>query len=140
MSCGGGAAAGALSSSRALTIASANAVKAFWQHVHQEAADKFRRGERHGFIAARAFDAVILDGKGDALCIGGDQALVGNGDAMGVAGQIGEHRFGAGKRRLSILPIIKDLGSRSATLTIRYTGKGARSYGKRTQKGNAIFV
>ena len=54
----------------------ANAVKAFWQHVHQEAADKFRRGERHGFIAARAFDAVILEGKGDALCIGGDQALV----------------------------------------------------------------
>jgi hypothetical protein len=54
----------------------ANAVKAFWQHVHQEAADKFRRGERHGFIAAGAFDAIILDGKGDALGVGGDQALV----------------------------------------------------------------
>src|SRR5271166_6054388 len=87
--------------------------------VHQEAADKFRRGERHGFIAARAFDAVILDGKGDALCIGGDQALVGNGDAMGAAGKIGEHRFRSAKRRLSILPIITETGSRSATLTIR---------------------
>jgi hypothetical protein len=42
------------------------------------------------------------------------------------------------EQRLSILPIITK--SRSATPTIRCTGKGARSCGRRTQKGNAIFV
>ena len=54
------------------------------------------------FIAAGAFDAVILDGKGDALCIGGDQALVRNGDAVVVAGKISEHRFGSAKGPLRI--------------------------------------
>jgi len=118
----------------------ANAVKAFWQHVDQETADKLRRGERHRFVAARSLDAVILEREGHTFLIGRDEAPVGEGDAVGVAGKIGQHSFRPGQRRLSILPIIKDLGSRSAILTIRYTGKGARSYGKRTQKGNAIFV
>ena len=44
------------------------------------------------------------------------------------------------KGNLSILPIIMDLGSRSATPTIRYIVRGAQSCGRRTQKGNAIFV
>jgi hypothetical protein len=59
---------------------------------------------------------------------------------MGVAREIGEHHLRTGKRRLSIMPIIRDLGSRSATLTIRSTVRGAQSCGRRTQKGNAIFV
>jgi hypothetical protein len=57
---------------------------------------------------------------------------------VGVAGKIGQNRFRPRQQRLSMLPIITR--SRSATPTIRCTGKGARSCGRRTQKGNAIFV
>jgi hypothetical protein len=118
----------------------ADAVKPLWEHMQEETPDELMRGERHDLVSLRALDAVVLVFEGDAIGAGRDQAAVGDGDAMGVAGEIGQYSGGAGKRRLSILPIIKDLGSRSAILTIRYTGKGARSYGKRTQKGNAIFV
>jgi hypothetical protein len=116
----------------------ANAMEAFRQHVRQEAANELRRGERHGFVAARSLDAVILEHEGHTFLIGRDEAPVGEGDAVGVAGKIGQHSFWPGQQRLSILPIITK--SRSATPTIRCTGKGARSCGRRTQKGNAIFV
>ena len=118
----------------------ADAVEALWEHMQQETPNELVRSERHDLVPLRPLDAVVLVFERDAMGAGRNQAAVGDGHAMGVAGEIGQNRFGAGKRRLSILPIIKDLGSRSATLTIRYTGKGARSYGKRTQKGNAIFV
>jgi hypothetical protein len=118
----------------------ADAVEALRQHMQEEAPDELMRGKRHDLVSLRPFDAIVLVLERDASGAGGNQAAVGDGHAMGVAGKISQYRGGAGERRLSILPIIKDLGSRSATLTIRYTGKGARSYGKRTQKGNAIFV
>jgi|SRR5262245_8333030 len=41
-------------------------------------------GERHGRVAARPFDPVVLDLERDAIGIGCDQAAVGNGDATGV--------------------------------------------------------
>ena len=118
----------------------ANAVEPLRQHVQQKAPDELIRGERHGLVTLWPLDAVILVFEGDATFTGCDQAAVGDGHAMGVAGEIGQHRFGAGKRRLSILPIIMDLGSRSATPTIRYSVRGAQSCGRRTQKGNGIFV
>jgi hypothetical protein len=36
-------------------------------------------------VAARAFNAVILDAEGDAVLIKTDQSVVGNGDPVGVA-------------------------------------------------------
>ena len=90
--------------------------------------------------AVASLDAIILPFDSDALVVERNGTRIRKRDSMGVARQIGEDGLRPRERRLSILPIIKDLGSRSATLTIRYTGKGARSYGKRTQKGNAIFV
>ena len=92
-----GSVAGTASSSRALaTISSlaaageqaivADAVEALRQDVEQEAADELGRGERHGGVAAWPFDPVVLDLEGDARLVGCDQAPVGDGDAMGVAG------------------------------------------------------
>ena len=117
-----------------------DAVKAFRQHMDQETADELARIQRHPLIAARSLDPVILEGEGHAFLIGGDKPPVGNGHAMGVAGKVTKDRLWPGKRRLSIMPIIRDLGSRSATPTIRSTVRGAQSCGRRTQKGNAIFV
>ena len=117
-----------------------NTVEATWQDMQQKAPDELVRGEPHGLVTLWPLDAVILIFEGDATFTGCDQAAVGDGHAMGVAGEIGQYRFGAGKGNLSILPIIMDLGSRSATPTIRYIVRGAQSCGRRTQKGNAIFV
>ena len=117
-----------------------DAVKALWQDVEHKTADELVCRQRHHLLPGHPVRAIVFVAKGDAALIMGDEPRIRDGHAMGVAREIGEHRFRSAKRRLSILPIIKDLGSRSATLTIRYTGKGARSYGKRTQKGNAIFV
>ena len=61
-----------------------DAMQALRQHVDEEAADKLLGGERHLLISTAAFDAVVLPFEGDALLIAGDQAAVGDGDAVGV--------------------------------------------------------
>src|SRR5262245_8933925 len=68
----------------------ADAVEALGQDVDEEAADELMRAERHGGVAAWPLDPVVLDLEGDARRIGGDQAAVGDGDAVGVARQVGE--------------------------------------------------
>ena len=45
--------------------------------------------------------AVILPPEGDALLVERDEPAVGDGDAVGVAGEIGEHRLGPAKGRLA---------------------------------------
>ena len=57
--------------------------------------------QRHGLVAAGAFDPVVLPLEGDAGLVGGDQPAVGDGDAMGVARQIGEHGLGSAERLLA---------------------------------------
>src|SRR5262249_57418301 len=70
--------------------------------VDEEAADELASLEGHGGVAAWSLDPVVLDLEGDAPLVGGDQAAAGDGDAVGVARQVGEHRLGAGERSLGI--------------------------------------
>ena len=70
--------------------------------MDQEAADELVDVERHELVASLALGPVILPFKGDALAVEGDEPAVGDGDPMGVAGQIGEHRVGSCKRPLGI--------------------------------------
>lgn len=79
-----------------------DAVLASWQDVDKEAANELTCCQRHGGVAASAFDAVIFDTKGDVIGIGSDQTAVGNRDPMGVAGQICQYSFGSSKRFLCI--------------------------------------
>src|SRR4029077_14586840 len=65
-----------------------DAVQAFGQHVNEEAADELVGGERHTLISIAALDAVILPLEGDALLVEGNQAAVGDGNAVGVTRQI----------------------------------------------------
>src|SRR5712691_795677 len=46
--------------------------------------------------------AVVLVAKGDAALVEAEQAAVRDGDAVGVAGEIGEHRLGPGEGRLGV--------------------------------------
>ena len=76
--------------------------KPFGQDVQQEAADELGRRERHGRVAAWSLDPVVLDPEGHARSVGGDQAAVGDGDAVGVARQVGEHGLRPGEGALGV--------------------------------------
>jgi len=63
----------------------ADAMKAAWQNVGEEAADELMRFKRHGLVALAAFDPVVFVFEGDAFIIHRNQATVGDGDAVRVA-------------------------------------------------------
>jgi hypothetical protein len=70
--------------------------------MDQEPPDELVRLERHGLVAAGSLDPVVLVAERDAGCVGGDEAAVGDRDAVGVAGQIGQHVLRPGERPLAI--------------------------------------
>ena len=80
----------------------ADAVKAFWQHMDEEAADELEGGECHLLVSIAAFDAVVLPLEGDALFVKGAQAAVGDGNAVGVTRQIGQHGLRSAERSLGV--------------------------------------
>ena len=79
-----------------------DAVKAIRQNVDQEAADELWRGQAHDLLAAVIFDAIIFPPEDNCVGIGADQAMVRDGDAVGVAAQIGQHSLGTAKGRFGI--------------------------------------
>src|SRR4029077_2427085 len=56
----------------------------------------------HGHDALLAAVSIILIAEGNALPVEGQQAVIGNGDAMGVAAQVAEHLGGSAEGRLGI--------------------------------------
>ena len=71
----------------------ADAMKALRGDVEQEAPDELVGAERHCAVP-RLPAAVIVVPEGYAALVESNEATVRDGDAMGVAGEIGEHRFG----------------------------------------------
>ena len=65
----------------------ADAVEAFGQDVDEEAADELVSCERHPLVSVTALDPIVLPPEGDALLVEGDQAAVGDGDALAVSGE-----------------------------------------------------
>ncbi|NRP75488.1 hypothetical protein ILFOPFJJ_06411 [Ensifer psoraleae] len=78
----------------------ADAVETVGQAVEQEAADELVRCQRHR--ARGIVVAVVAPAEGHAGGVSADEAAVGDGDAMGIAAEIGEHPFGRSERRLGI--------------------------------------
>ena len=78
----------------------ADAHEAFWQHVEEEAAQELGGLERHDALLAAV--GIVLPAKADALSVEGQQAVIGNGDAMGVAAQVAQHLCGSAEGRLGI--------------------------------------
>src|SRR5215468_10767306 len=77
-------------------------MKPLWQNVEQEAPDELVGAERHCAVPRRSVAAVIFVAEGHATRIEGNEATVCDGDAMGVAGEIGQHCFWPGEGRLGV--------------------------------------
>ncbi len=80
----------------------ADAMEALGQYVDQKPADELADVERHRRVAAGALGPVVLDLERDAVFVDRDQAAVRDGDAVGVARQIGEHGLRARERALGV--------------------------------------
>ena len=89
----------------------ADAVEALGQDVDEEAADELICCERHHLVAIGAFDPIVLVLEADTVFVERDQPAVGDGDAMGVAGQISQYRFGSGEGPFAV-DVPSDLAQR----------------------------
>src|ERR1019366_5593680 len=69
----------------------ADAHEAFGQHVEEEAAQELGCLELHHALPAAV--GIILPAEADLLSVEADEAVVGDGDAMGVAAEVAQHMF-----------------------------------------------
>ncbi len=78
----------------------ADAMEAGRQDVQEEPAHELARIEPHHLAAA--FLPVVLPEETDGIVCHGDEPAVGDGDAMGVAAEIGQHLLGAAEGRFGV--------------------------------------
>jgi hypothetical protein len=76
----------------------------------EEAPKEHEGVEGHGL--SRVVVRVVPPGEGDVLAVEGEDAVIGDGDAMGVVGQILEDVFGASEGRLGIRVPVGLVGER----------------------------
>ena len=80
----------------------ADAMEAAGQHVDEEAADELVDGERHQLGAVAPLRPIVLPPEGHAGVVERDEPAVGDGDAVGVAREIGEHSLGSAEGALAV--------------------------------------
>jgi hypothetical protein len=68
--------------------------------VDEEASQKLIRGNGHNLLLAAV--GIVSPAERDAIVFQGHEAMVRNGDAVGVAGQVVENMFGAAERWLGV--------------------------------------
>ena len=78
----------------------ADANQAAGQDVQQEAAQELMGGNGHDLLLAAV--GIVSPAEGDAIVFEGHEPMVGDGDAMGVAGQVVENMFGAAEGWLGV--------------------------------------
>src|ERR1700758_2980501 len=71
-------------------------------NVEQEAPDELVGAERHCAVPRLPVAAIILVLEGHAAPVESNEATVGDGDAVCVAGEVGEHCFWPGEGRLGV--------------------------------------
>src|ERR1019366_6409102 len=78
----------------------ADADQAFGQDMDQKAAQELIGGNGHDLVLAAV--GIVLPTEGDAMVFESYEAMVGDGDAMGIAGEVVENMFGAAEGRLGV--------------------------------------
>ncbi len=72
-----------------------DAMESVRQDMDEEAPDELVGGQGHGLVANPSFVPIVFVFEGDAVIIMSDQAAVGDGDAVGVSGEVSEYGFGS---------------------------------------------
>lgn len=80
----------------------ADAVEAARQDMDQEPADELVGGQAHDLHPFTALGAVVFPAERHDALVGTDQAMVGDGDAVRVPAEIGQHGFGSAEGRFGI--------------------------------------
>jgi hypothetical protein len=96
--------------------------EAWGKHVEQEAAQEFldRQGHQALLVAVRG----VSPAKGDLVALEGDQAVIGDRHAVGVAAKITENIFGATEGRLAIdHPVPPEQGAEERSESLRFRQK-----------------
>src|SRR5215216_1731784 len=70
--------------------------------MDEEAVDDLAARQGHDLVPLPSLGTIVLPLEGDAVVVEGDQAAIGDGDAVGVAAEIGEHRLWPGEGSLGI--------------------------------------
>jgi len=70
------------------------------QNVDQESAQKLFCGNRHDLLFAAM--RIILPAKRDSIILEGDESMVGDRDAMGIARQVVQNMLRTAERRLGV--------------------------------------
>jgi hypothetical protein len=83
----------------------ADAMKAIGQDVKQKAPDELVRIERHDAVAGLALAPVVLPFESDTVAIEGDEARIGDGDAMGIAPRAPKPKGVSASRTSSMSPM-----------------------------------
>jgi hypothetical protein len=92
----------------------ADADKAAGQNMEQETAQELLRREGHHSLVISV--GIILPAESHLVVLEGDEAVVGDGDAMSVAGEIAENVMGAAERRLGVDdPVLTEQGAQEGT-------------------------
>jgi hypothetical protein len=88
----------------------ADADKAAGQDVEQETAQELLRRERHVFVLISV--GIILPAESNLVMFESHEATVGDGHAMGVAGEITQHRMGTAEGWLGVDdPVLTEQGT-----------------------------
>lgn len=76
-----------------------NAREAVRKDVEEEAAKELRRVESHDLLVIGV--AIVLPPEGDRTVVEGEDAAIGEGDAVGVAAEVGQYVLGSDGRGLA---------------------------------------
>ena len=70
------------------------------QDVKKKTAQELMGGNGHDLLLAAV--GIVSPAEGDAIALKGQETMVGDGDALGIAGQVVENMFGATEGRLGV--------------------------------------
>ncbi len=74
--------------------------KAFGQDMGQEASEELKNWQRHRFELIAIFAITIAEE--DVIVFHSQDAIIGDGDTMGVSSQVGEHLFRSAQGRFAV--------------------------------------
>jgi hypothetical protein len=112
----------------------ADADKAAGQDVEQEAAQELLRSERHHSLLISV--GIILPAESNLVMVESHEAMVGDGYAMGIAGEIAEYMMGTAEGGLGVDdPVLTEQGAQEAAERL-FVGQGL----KRSGEGELVLL